>query len=133
MVGSRVAAVARPFVRRRDGMPESISESDWRIFRQLREVALDRFSRRVLEEAARICADTSRGPHERYLELYRLLEARDQSLGRAFDDPRRSRMLWQLAAIRALGVLEDEELAGLSPESRRQVEALAGEALRSRS
>jgi len=114
-------------------MPESISESNWRIFRQLREVALDRFSRRVLEEAARICADTSRAPHERYLELYRLLQARDQSLGRAFDDPRRSRMLWQLAAIRALGVLEDDELSGLSPESRRQVEALAAEALRSRS
>lgn len=114
-------------------MPDSISESDWRAFRQLREVALDRFSRRVLEEAAGICADTSRGPHERYLELHRLLEARDQSFGRAFDDPRRSRMQWQLAAILALGVLEDEELAGLSPESRRQVEALAGEALRSRS
>jgi hypothetical protein len=42
-------------------------------------------------------------------------------------------LLWQLAAIRVLGVLEDEELAGLSAESRRQVESLAGEALRPRS
>src|SRR5512134_1569337 len=80
-------------------MPESGPETDWRVFRELREVALDRFCRRVLEEATRICSDTSRGPHERYLEIYRLLQARDESLGRAFDDPRRSRMLWQLAAI----------------------------------
>lgn len=112
-------------------MLKGVPETDWRLFRQLREIALARFCERVLEEAARVCADTSRPPHERYLELYRLLQTRDQSLGRAFDDPHRSRMLWQLAEIRALGVLEDGELSGLSPESRRQVEALAGEALRS--
>lgn len=105
-------------------MPESVLETDWRVFRELREVALDRFCRRVLEEATRICSDTSRGPHERYLEVYRLLQARDESLGRAFDDPRRSRMLWQLAAIRALGALEEEDLSGLTRETRQQVEAL---------
>jgi len=64
------------------------------------------------------------------VEVYRLLQARDESLGRAFDDPRRSRMLWQLAAIRALGVLEEEELSGLTPETRQQVEALAREVVR---
>jgi hypothetical protein len=30
-------------------------ESDWKVFRELREVALDRFCRRVLEEIEPLC------------------------------------------------------------------------------
>jgi hypothetical protein len=34
-------------------------ESDWKVFRELREVALDRFCRRVLEEIEPLCLTCS--------------------------------------------------------------------------
>jgi DNA-binding XRE family transcriptional regulator len=111
-------------------MPRHVSESDWRTFRDLREAALDRFCRRVLEEVQLLSQEASRSSHERYLDVYRLMRARDKELAHAFDDPRRSRMLWQLAAIHRHGLLESAELARLSQATREAIELLANELVR---
>jgi len=99
-------------------------ESDWKIFRELREVALERFCRRVLEELEPVCLDNSRSHHERYLDVFRLLQKRDQELACAFNDPRRSTMIVQLAAIHAYGLLEPDEFARFSPQTRDTIESL---------
>jgi hypothetical protein len=104
-----------------------IPESDWRTFRELRERALDRFCKRVLDEVARLSQDSPGSYHERYRELYRIVRERDEELARAFDAPRRSRMLWQLAAIHRHGLLESNEFARLSAETRETIESLAKE------
>jgi cytidylate kinase len=49
-----------------------ITESDWKIFKQQREIALERFCERVLDEIARISSDRTKSQHERYLAIYRL-------------------------------------------------------------
>ena len=92
-------------------MTPEMPDSDWKLFRELSEVALERFCRRALEEIVPICSDGSRSGHERYLEVFRVMQERDDQLGRAFDGPRRSQMLFQLAAIHALGLVEPTELA----------------------
>ncbi len=46
---------------------DSFPESDWKIFRELREVALERFCKRVLEELELLWQDASGSYHERYL------------------------------------------------------------------
>jgi len=102
-----------------------LSEADWKIFRELREVALERFCSRVLDELEPLRLDASRSHHERYLAVYRLLQERDQELAHAFNDPRRSRMIMQLAAIHASGLLEPGELARFSPQTRDTIESLA--------
>jgi hypothetical protein len=84
-------------------------ESDWKVFRELREVALDRFCRRVVDEIEPLRLNAPRSHHERYLDLLRLLQERDQEIANAFDDPRRSQMIFQLAAMHACGLLEPEE------------------------
>ena len=80
-----------------------VPESDWKIFRELRVVALERFCKRVLEELEPLRLDTSRSHHERYLDVFRLLQNRDEELAHAFnestplqDDPpaRRDPCLW---------------------------------------
>ena len=109
-------------------MHNDVPESDWKVFRSLREVALERFCKRVLDEVARFTTDTSQSHHERYLELFHWLGERNEELARAFDDPRRSRMLWQLAAIYVDGLLESEELARFTPQTRERVQLLAKEA-----
>jgi hypothetical protein len=103
-----------------------ISEAGWKRLGRLKPVALDRFCRRVLAELTRVAADSAKGSHERYLEAFRLLQARDAELGSAFDDVRRSTALLRLARMRALGVVTDEELAGFDTETRGAVAVLAG-------
>lgn len=106
-------------------MARQIPESDWKKFRRLREVALERFSDRILKEIASLASDPSSGPHPRYLEIYRLIHRRDREMARAFNDPRRSNALQHLSAMHALGLLEVGELDAFTDETRKVVEFLA--------
>lgn len=99
-------------------MPREIKESDWKRFRSLRQFALERFCERVLLDIGRIGADAGKSQHERYLDVYRLIHDRDEELGRAFNDLIRSKATGQIALIRSLGLLTEEELAGFSEELR---------------
>jgi hypothetical protein len=106
-------------------VPDSVPESDWKAFREIRELALQRFCERVLEELVALTQDRSRSTHERYLAVFRLIQERDEQLADAFNDPARSRMLLQLANICALGVLSSSELERLTRETRSILESLA--------
>ena len=107
-------------------MLRAISESDWKLFRQLRPIALERFCQRVLAEVERIASDGSKTSHERYLAVFKLIEKRDRELAVAFDDPRRSTALQQLAWIHSYALLTDEEMDRFTPETRDIVQLLAG-------
>ena len=102
-----------------------LPESDWRVFRELQPIALERFCKRALNEA--ILDDGSRNHHERYLHVFRLLRTRDDELAHAFNDPRRSRMIGQLVAIHAHGLLEPAEIERFTQGTRDTIESLAKE------
>lgn len=102
-------------------------ESDWKVFRELRDVALERFCKRTLEDLQPLLRDASRTHHERYLDVFRLLRARDGKLAQAFNDPRRSRMIVQLAAICAYGLLEPHEFERFTERTRATIESIAKE------
>ena len=104
-------------------MERAFPEPDWKLFRRLQPVALERFCQRVLDELARVAADPRTSSHERYLAAYRLLRRRDEELAEAFNDSRRSTALVQLARIRAGELLTEEEFARFSPETRASVQA----------
>jgi hypothetical protein len=71
-------------------LAKDVDEADWKVFRELRAIALERFCERALSEVARLAADTEKkSNHERYLAVYRLLEKRDGELAAAFNDFRR--------------------------------------------
>ena len=104
---------------------QGFPESDWKVFRRLRELALERFCARVLEDLAERCrGDDSRDAYELYLEVYELLQQRDRELGLAFDDPRRSRMMAQLAMIYSHGLLEPAEFEQFTARTRERVTRL---------
>jgi len=52
-------------------MLRAISEPDWKVFRRLQPVALDRFCQRVLAEIDAIASDDSKTNHERYLDIFK--------------------------------------------------------------
>jgi hypothetical protein len=108
-------------------MTRQISESDWKIFRQLHQIALERFCERVLSEVSKIASSSVGSAHERYLKVYKLIERRDKELGEAFNDLRRSTAWMQLAIIRRRGLLTEEEFARFSPETRGVMQVFLGD------
>jgi hypothetical protein len=93
-----------------------IAESDWRIFKGLRELALERFCERILGDIARISSDTTKTKHERYVAIYRLVRERDKEIVPIFDHLRRSSAVRQIIAFRSHDLLTAQELRQLSPE-----------------
>ena len=113
-------------------MTHGVPESDWKVFRDVQKVALERFCARVLEEIEAASSDTSRSYHERYLTIYRLLQKRDKELAPAFSYPRRSAMMIQLVALYMRGILQPEEWARFTPQTRTGIESVVAEARRAR-
>jgi hypothetical protein len=103
---------------------DRIPEADWKIFRRLRVLALERFCERVLAEIDGVRTDSRKSSHERYLQIYRLIERRDQELAQAFNNPRRSAAIMQLAALCQHRLLNEAEFLGFSEVTRQTVERI---------
>lgn len=101
-----------------------IKESDWKVFRKIREPALERYCQRVLEDVRRIVDKKSSSYHDRYRQLWKLLRDRDNTIAIAFNDPRRSQAIIQLMNIDAENLLTEDELNQFSDETRERIEAL---------
>jgi hypothetical protein len=99
-----------------------INESDWRIFKGLRALALERFCDLVLGEIERINSDGTKTKHERYSAIYRLVRERDKEIDSIFDYLRRLTAIRQICEFRSHHLLTAQELGQLSPELVQQVE-----------
>ena len=106
-------------------MPRDLPEADWKACRKLQSVALERFCERIVNEAGSIAQNNSASYHARYLDLFKLIERRDNDIARAFNDPKRSNIVLQLSAIVAHGLLTRDELQCLTPELRETVVSLS--------
>jgi hypothetical protein len=105
-------------------MPREIKESDWKLFRRLHTVALERFCQRAIEEINQATSKTTENFHERYLEVFHLIMDRNEEMARAFDDMRRSMAFILLANIKESQLLTDEEFLEFSSEAREAIEAI---------
>ena len=101
-----------------------IAESDWKIFKKLHPIALERFYARAVLEIAEVMADQSRTPRERFWKVSEITEEHGKDVSEIFDDYRRSTALFQLAIIRRRGFLTDEEIATFGPDARAFVQGL---------
>jgi hypothetical protein len=107
-------------------MPVTIDESDWKLLRQLHKVALDRFSKRILDELEQIRTDSSRNNHERFLAAYNLINHRNKDMAIAFDDLRRSRAFDHIGALCSLGLLTKPEFATFTNQTREKMNSCLG-------
>ena len=62
-----------------------MKESDWKIFKQIKEKAIEKFCEIALMEFAEIMDDDKEHVHNRYLLLYKLVQNRDKEMGILFD------------------------------------------------
>ena len=97
-------------------------ERDWKVLRDLKTVALDRYCAQVLEECARLIEDDTISSHDRYLRLYELIHERDKTLSDAFDGMSRSKAIFRLMAIRNLELITDDEFARFTPQLRERIQ-----------
>ena len=104
--------------------PGDILESDWKTFRTLRVIALNRYCEHVLAETREISLNSKKTHHERYLDVFKFLEDRDELIVIAFNDARRSTAFRQLLVIRKHALLTDDEMLQFSPELRTRVETV---------
>jgi hypothetical protein len=100
----------------------SISESDWKVCRRIRDLAQDRYAQRVLDEADRIRQDETLSFRDRYAELSRMVRERDKEMFRIFDTLRRSSAVRCLMLMRSHDLVTDEEVQSFSPEIQRASE-----------
>ena len=113
-------AYLRPIVERH------LAERDWKELRALQPIALDRFCKRVLADIVGAASDTSRGNHELYLAICKLIRDRDHQLEDAFDDMRRSTAVIQIGRMCVLGLVAEDEFARFSDDMRGVVETIVG-------
>jgi len=109
-----------------------ILESDWKKFKELREIALDRFCQGVLADAKTISQNGARSAHTRYRMLYRLMRDRDKAIVDTFDNNGYSRNsalmgLWlmvmhDLLTEAELSVLSESALNAISDVVRQPYE-----------
>jgi hypothetical protein len=102
-------------------VPGGIPEADWKVFRQLHSVWLDRYCTKVNEQIKRLLSQSELSPHDRYLKVYRFIHDKDKELGSAFNDFRRSTAIMQIIMIKNLGVITEEELGRFSEPTHKSV------------
>lgn len=100
----------------------NIAKSDWKIFKRVRDKALDRFCRKVLEECESICRNEAKSAHERYGTLYGHMQDRNKEMANAFDDFRRSTAVLCLMLMHKYDLLTDEEIREFSDDVQRSLE-----------
>jgi uncharacterized protein (UPF0262 family) len=96
-----------------------IAEPDWKKFRKLREVALQRLCEQILRETVAAATRDDQSSHERYLAVFRLIKERDKDIAFCFNGLSRSRALLQLAGMRRLGLITEGEVAQFSEATQR--------------
>jgi phosphopantetheinyl transferase (holo-ACP synthase) len=105
-------------------MMRQIKESDWKIFRQIHQEVLERFCERILSELERVNSNRTKGFHEKYLEIWAVLKRRDREMAQAFDGIRRSTAWTQIAIMKRLGLLTEDEIRRFSEETREVVDVM---------
>jgi hypothetical protein len=101
-----------------------IPERDWKLFRQLQPLALERFCEKLLSDIQDI-SESGQTAHERYLRVFKIVRKQDKELATLFDDPRRSNAWFQLSLIHSHDLFTLEEMQRFSPETQERVNQLA--------
>lgn len=106
-------------------MQQQIPERDWKTWKPLFQIALDRFCERTLAGAAKYQSGEGTA-HERYLKLYEYVKRRDRELAEVFDYFSRSKALLQIALAAKKKLITPEELKTFSQETQDLVQMMRG-------
>lgn len=93
-----------------------MKESDWKVFKKIKEKAIELFCSRALEKIEEIIKVKDEKAYEKYILLYKLVENKDKQMALLFDGHSRSKAQLQLLAIRGEDLADESLLQELSSE-----------------
>jgi len=99
-----------------------MKESDWKVFTDIKDKAIEKYCTLALEESKEVISDQKEHVHNRYLLLYKLLQNRNKQMSLLFDGHSRSKAWIQLIAIRSEGLADEVLLSKLSDEFRNETD-----------
>lgn len=104
--------------------PVPFPEADWKALRRMVPMLVERASARGLARAEAILTNRDKSAHERYLDLVECVDSERKHMADLFDDMRRSTARMALARMVHSGVVENDELAVFTKETRETIEML---------
>lgn len=93
-----------------------MKESDWKVFKKIKDKAIDQYCQTALSEFGGIIEDKDKSAHERYLYLYKVVDNTDRKMSLLFDEHSRSKARLQLLVIRGEGLADKYLVSQLSEE-----------------
>jgi hypothetical protein len=104
---------------------KDIPEKDWKYFRILKENILNRFSKTTLSQINIIIASKEiASKHEKYLKVFEYIMERDEELGNALDNLRRSNAKEKIAVIYQMDLIKPDEFNKFSDETKDFINAI---------
>ena len=99
-----------------------MKNSDWKMFKEIKDKAIERFCEIALSEFREAMDKKDEHIHNRYLLNFKLVQNRDKKMSLLFDGHSRSKAPLQLLAIRREGFADEDLVAKLSEEFRDQTD-----------
>jgi hypothetical protein len=96
----------------------SIPEADWKVLRSIHDVVIARLCQRIINEVMLVAVDGLQTSHERYGDIYGIVQDRNNDVARMFDGMSRSKALDRIMMMRADGLIEDDEYLRFSESTR---------------
>ncbi len=93
-----------------------MNETDWKIFNEVKKEALEKFCSESLSAIKEVISDDTNSNHNRFLEIYELIENANNDIAAIFDGHSRSRAALQIMLMRKHCLVSDEQLAKFSVE-----------------
>lgn len=104
-----------------------IPETDWKKLRSLKTRALNEACSRILDAVPKILQNRAGREHEAYLELWKMLQEKDDSIASMFNDFKRSTAYYKLAAWHRQGLVSEDDLALFTEETQSIVGVINGD------
>lgn len=103
-------------------MNGEIPESDWKLLRKFHESALERYCEATIAAIGQLCIGPTAKFHERYLQIFELVDTKNDELGALFDNMlRRSVAISHILGLRRHGLIADNEFSQFTEEVQAKV------------
>jgi len=101
-----------PFVKIRH-----IKESDWKYLRNIKDKILNRHCDAILEVVDLILQNRKGAEHQSYIQIYRLLDEKDNEIAITYNDLKRSNAIEKICHMRRNLAMTDDEFSKFSEET----------------
>lgn len=102
-------------------MTLDIKESDWKVFKQIHPIALERYFQHAVAGLGRIAGNDRKTNRERFWDVCERATEEQKEISELFDDYRRSTARLKLAIMRRQGWVREDEMSRFSPELQRWI------------